>query len=124
MSEISVQNVTDRFRELTRLTPLEAEIYLPTILSAMRYFTRLLKRPPTEDELAPCEYAAACKANYDYAVLNCSRDKTFSTQTGSIFAKISSNETVISAENLWHQALASLPEGLVRDAGFVFEGVR
>lgn len=117
------ENIKSRFCEITHLTESEAENYSYMILSAKAYFNRLLKREPTEEEIPICEYAAACKAFFDYATLCAASEKTYSTQTGGIFAKTALSDTVKNAEKLWHNALASLPEDLARDGCFMFEGV-
>ena len=121
MATISIDAVKTGFAKLARLTPAEAEGYLPTVKSAAAYFGRLLIRDPEEDEAELCEYAAACKAFFDYTVLCAATAKTYSTQTGGIFAKVSEDKTVVNAERLLRNAYAALPGGLIRDDGFVFE---
>ena len=117
------ENITARFCELSHLAPDEAASYSALISSAEACFIRLLNRDPEGDEIPLCEYAAACKAFYDYAVLIAASEKTYSSKTGGLFAKTSDSGTVKFAENLWQQSLAALPAGLITDGGFVFEGV-
>ena len=124
MSALNFQNIMERFMELTGLTAEEAERYDATVSAAEKYFSRLLKRDPAGEETASCEYACACKAFYDYAALLAATQKTYSTQTGGIYARLSDDRTVINAENLWQNALAALPDDLIRDCSFVFEGVQ
>ena len=123
MERLNQKNIISRFCELAHLTESEAETYSATVVAAMSYFGRLLMRDPDDSEEALCEYACACKAFYDYTVLKAATSKTYSTQSGGIYARLSDDQTVINAENLWQNALASLPEGLVRDCSFIFEGV-
>lgn len=123
MERLNSENITARFCELAHLTVPEAETYLATISAAIFYFDRLFKRDPDETEKHICEYACACKAFYDYTVLKAATSKTYSTQSGGIYARLSDDQTVISAENLWQNALAALPHDLVRDSSFIFEGV-
>lgn len=122
MSAISTEAVTAEFEKLTKLTKSEAENYAQTVGAAIAYFKRLLRREPEGDEVGLCEYAAACKAFFDYTVLCAATSKRFSTQTGGIFTRISEDRTVINAERLLRNAYATLPEGLIRDDGFIFEG--
>lgn len=123
MERLNQENITARFCELAHLTGSEAETYSATVYAAMSYFDRLFKRDPEDAEKPLCEYACACKAFYDYTVLKAATSKTYSTQSGGIYARLSDDQTVINAENLWQNALASLPCDLVRDCSFIFEGV-
>lgn len=123
MERLNSENITARFSELAHLTASEAETYSATISSATAYFDRLFKRDPVDAEKPLCEYACACKAFYDYTVLKAATSKTYSTQSGGIYARLSDDQTVINAENLWQNALAALPHDLVRDCSFIFEGV-
>lgn len=121
MATTDYSNILTRFAELAKFTEEEAKTYEPTVKSAYSYFGRLLVREPEEGEVPLCEYACACKAFLDYTVLCAATAKTYSTQTGGIYARLSENDTVINAERLMKNAFASLPEGLIRDDGFVFE---
>lgn len=124
MSQISLENVTSRFCELTHLDSTEAANYSAAVSAAAAYFTKLLLREPSEEEVSGCEYAVACKAFYDYTVIRAATEKTYSTSTGGIFSRASDQKTSESAHELYKQALASLPDGLVSDGGFAFAGVR
>ena len=124
MKRLDIEKVTARFCELAHLTNVEAEAYAATVFAAAAYFNRLLKRDPEGAEKSLCEYACACKAFYDYTVLKAATSKTYSTQSGGIYARLSDDKTVANAENLWQNALAALPSDLVRDCSFIFEGVR
>lgn len=121
MEKIVYTEVLARFTELAKLTAEEAASYAPTVKSAQAYFCRLLSRDPTEEEKPLCEYACGCKAFFDYTVLRTASEKTFSSQTGGVFTRVSEDDNVKNAERLYKNALAALPEGLVRDDGFVFE---
>ena len=123
MQRLDIGNVTSRFCELAHLTAAEAETYAATVSAAAAYFDRLFKRDPEEAEKPLCEYACACKAFYDYTVLKAATSKTYSTQSGGIYARLTDDKTVINAENLWQNSLAALPHDLVRDCSFIFEGV-
>ena len=123
MERLNLENVTAHFRELAHLTETDAETYAATVFAAAAYFGRILKRDPEPCEMTLCEYACACKAFYDYTVLKAATSKTYSTQSGGIYARLSDDKTVINAENLWQNALAALPHDLVRDCSFIFEGV-
>ena len=123
MERLNQANITARFCELAHLTESEAETYAATVRAAMSYFDRLFKRDPEDAEKPLCEYACACKAFYDYTVLKAATSKTYSTQSGGIYARLSDDQTVINAENHWQNSLAALPEDLVRDCSFIFEGV-
>ena len=123
MQRLDIENVTSRFCKLAHLTAAEAETYAATVSAAAAYFDRLFKRDPEEAEKPLCEYACACKAFYDYTVLKAATSKTYSTQSGGIYARLTDDKTVINAENLWQNSLAALPHDLVRDCSFIFEGV-
>ncbi len=123
MFNIDISEVTSVFAGLTHLTGSEASNYAPVIKSAKAYFERLFLRDiadSAEKELA--EYACACKAFLEYTVLMAATPKTYSTQSGGIFAKVAENKSVVSAECLYRNACAALPRGLIRDDGFIFEG--
>ncbi len=122
MDRLNIENVSANFAALAHLTSEEAETYLPTVKSAVAYFGRLFLRDPTEDETPLAEYACGCKAFFDYTILCAATPRTFSSQSGSIFAKVSEDEAVNNAEKLMRSAMAALPEGLLRDDGFIFEG--
>ena len=125
MDRLDITSVTGHFRVLAQLTEEEAAVYLPTIKSEMAYFDRIFLRDPSGDaEKHLCEYAFACKAFFDYTILKAATSKTYSTQSGGIYARISDDVTVSNAEHLMRRAMAALPEGLISDDGFVFEGVK
>ncbi len=116
--------VLHRFSMLAHLEEQEAEYYLPLAISAQRYFDRLIKRAVADEtELELLTDAAAKKAFYDYTVLIAANQKTFSTRTGSVFARLNEDATVVNAQQLYYQAMALLPHGLIDDGGFIFEGV-
>lgn len=117
-------SILHSFAMLANLEEAEAEYYLPMAMSAQKYFERLLKRAiADEEELELLTDAAAKKAFYDYTVLIAASQKTFSTRTGSVFARLSDDTTVINAQQLYYQAMAILPRDLINDDGFIFEGV-
>lgn len=124
MPNITYENIKTDFCKLSHLDPVEAENYSSLIKSAQESFKKLLLREPTEDEIPSCEYTAACKAFYSYTVLRAASEKTYSSTTGGMFRRSYDTETVSAAENLFRQAVSSLPNGLASDCGFVFEGVR
>ena len=123
MSTLNIQNITARFCELTHLTEEEAGAYASLISSAEAWFSRLLTREPEGEEIALCEYSCACKAFFDYAVLRSASEKTYSTSTGGVFTRINTDVTVKNSERLWNISRSALPEGLLKDCSFVFEGV-
>lgn len=121
MEILDYSNILERFCELSKLTSEEVKTYEPTVKSALAYFLRLLNKQPDSDEKPLCEYACGCKAFLEYTVLRAASEKTYSAQTGGIFAKVSEDEKVKSAERLYKNSLAALTPGLVKDDGFVFE---
>ena len=124
MDRLDLNNVTERFLKLARLTEEEGKNYQNTVCSAKAYFERLLKRDPADgNERELCEYACACKAFFDYTVLKAATAKMYSTQSGGVYARLSEDETVVNAEALMNNSRAALPCGLIRDDGFVFESV-
>lgn len=123
MDTLDLSSVTQKFLGLSHLTEEEAQIYAPTVKSAKNYFERLLKRYPNESEKELCEYACACKAFFDYTILCAATAKTYSTQSGGVYARVAENEAVNNAEKLMRNAMSSLPCDLISDDGFVFEGV-
>ncbi|MBQ8624177.1 MAG: hypothetical protein IJ424_07410 [Oscillospiraceae bacterium] len=119
---LNINAVTENFKTLSALTDDELDRYMGMIRSAQGYFERLLMRDfISDDECHLCEHACAAKAYYDYTVFMAATSKTYSSQSGSVFAKVSDNRSVKNAETLMYNALAALPEGLVRDNGFMFE---
>ncbi len=121
---LNQNSIFDMFVNLCGLTDEEAAKHRGLTISAKAYFDRLLKSDiSTEEELYLITDAAAKKAFYDYTVLCASVPSTFSTRTGSVFARLSDNAAVVNAQTLWYSAMALLPRDLVRDDGFIFEGV-
>ncbi len=121
---LNQNSVFEEFIRLTTLTTEEATKYVGLSVSAMAYMQRLLLREIADEaELELITDATAKKAFYDYTVLCAATPQTFSTRTGSVFARLSEDATVTHAQNLWYNAMAVLPRGLVRDDGFIFEGV-
>ncbi len=121
MERLDILKITEEFKKLSQLSEDELPRYNSVIASAKAYFERLLRREPLEEEAELCTYACACKAFFVYTVLRASEFKTFSSSTGGLYTRISEDTTVKFAERLYKNALAALPEGLVRDCGFVFE---
>lgn len=118
-------SVLEVFKTLANLTDEETERYTGLINSAAAYIERLLLRETASDEESELlTYACATKAFFDYTVLVAATPKTYSTQSGSIFAKVSEDATVTNAQTLMYNALAALPVDLWRNNGFIFEGVR
>lgn len=123
MKNMRFENIMQHFRNLSHLTDEDSEIYIPTVRSAEAYIVRLmLREPEDETEQSLCEYACAAKAFYDYTILCSATSKVYSTQTGGIYAKISEDVTVKNAEKLMTGAFAAVPEGILRDDGFIFMG--
>ncbi len=120
--KLNLNSITEIFKSLANLTDEEISRYIGMIQSAKGYFERLVMRKfANDEELGLCEYACAAKAYYDYTVFMAATSKTYSSQSGSVFAKVSDNESVKSAEILMYNAIAAIPTGLVRDNGFMFE---
>lgn len=120
--KLNLNSITDAFKTLSALTDEEVCRYMGLLQSAKGYFERLILRDfKNDDERVLCEFACATKAYYDYCVFMAATSKTYSTQTGSVFARVGDNESVKNAETLMYNALAALPVGLVRDNGFMFE---
>lgn len=118
-------SVLETFKTLANLTDEEAERFAGLINSAVAYIERLLLRETAnDDESELLIYACAAKAFFDYTVLVAATPKTYSAQSGSIFAKVSEDATVTNAQTLMYNALAALPVDLWRNNGFIFEGVR
>ncbi len=119
---LNLNSITETFKALADLTDQEVGRYIGMLQSAKGYFERLILREfKSDEELSLCEYACATKAYYDYTVFMAATSKTYSSQSGSVFAKVNDNESVKSAEILMYNALAAVPKGLVRDNGFMFE---
>ena len=122
--KLNLNAVTENFKTLSCLLPEELDRYMGLINSAKGYFERLLMRDfASDEEHNLCEYACAAKAYYDYTVFTAATSKTLSTQSGTVFTKVSDDASVKNAELLMHHAIASLPAGLLRDNGFIFERV-
>lgn len=124
MANLNLENITKRFCELTHLTPAEAENYGALISSSKSSFEKLLKSEPAEEAVPLCEYACGCAAFYDYTVLSAAEEKNYSSSSGGMSARKTSDFSVKSAEALYRLSLAALPDGLINDRGFSFEGVR
>lgn len=124
MDRLDITAVSRLFGILAQLTEEETSVYLPTVKSGMAYFDRLFLRDYADEaEKQLSEYACACKVFFDYTVLKAAIPKTYSTQSGGIFAKVSDDAAVKNAAALMRRAMAALPKGLISDDGFVFEGV-
>ncbi len=120
--KLNLNSITDAFKTLSALTDEETDRYMGILQSAKGYFERLILRDfENDEERTLCEFACAAKAYYDYIVFMAATSKTYSTQTGSVFARVGDNESVKNAETLMYNSLAALPLGLVRDNGFMFE---
>ena len=122
MSVLNEENIKSRFCELTHLDPTEAEGYSSLITAARDFSEKRFLREPVGEEIAACEYAAACKAFYDYTALRIASENSYATVSGGASLRTYQSGSVTAAENLWKQALAALPDGLCSDVGFVFEG--
>ncbi len=124
MERLDIAAVTGYFGTLAQLTEEETAAYQPMVKSGIAYFDRLFKRDYSDDaEKQLSEYACACKVFFDFTVLKSASQKTYSTPTGGIYSRISDDVAVKSAEQLMRRAMAALPEGLISDDGFIFEGV-
>ncbi len=122
--QLNVNAVTENFKTLSNLLPEELERYMGLINSAKGYFERLLLRSfASDEERNLCEYACAAKAYYDYTVFSAATAKTLSTQSGTVFTKVSDDLSVKNAELLMHNSFAAVPADLLRDNGFIFERV-
>lgn len=120
--KLSLNTIADTFKTLADLTDDELNRYAGMVHSAKGYFERLILRDfETDEEYKLCQYACAAKAYYDYTVFMAASSKTYSSQSGSVFAKVSDNESVKNAQILMYNAIAAIPEGLIRDNGFIFE---
>lgn len=120
---MNLDNIKAKFAALAKLTSGEMSGYADLISQAKAHFERCLCREPLGDsEIALCEYACACRAFFDYAVLLAATENTYSAKTGGVLAK-NYSDTVIHAERLMKSAAAALPEGLFSGADFVFEAV-
>lgn len=120
---LNLINIKTKFAALAKLTAAEVEGYSDLVASAKGCFEKLLTRAPqTDSEAALCEYACACRAFYDYALLLAATESTYSTKTGGVLAK-NYSDTVINAERFMKSAAAALPEGLFAPGDFVFESV-
>lgn len=120
---LNLNNIKTKFAALAKLTAGEADGYSDLVASAQGCFEKLLTRAPQNDgETALCEYACACRAFYDYALLLAATGSTYSTKTGGVLAK-NYTETVVNAERFMKSAAAALPEGIFAPGDFVFESV-
>lgn len=120
---LNIDSIEERFSEFSGLTLDEAARYTSLISSAKALFEKLLKRPPAEgEEKDLCEYACACRAFFDYTLLLAATENTYSTKTGSVYAKNPSG-TVVNAERLMKSASAALPRDLFEAGDFIFESV-
>lgn len=121
---LNKNSVLEAFRNMADLTDEEALQFIGLVNSAKAYMERLLIRETADDgELELLTHACAAKTFFDYTVLLAATPKTYSTKSGSIFAKVSEDATVINAQTLMNNALAALPQDLWRNNGFIFEGV-
>lgn len=120
---LNLNNIITKFAVLAKLTASEAAGYSDLVSSAKAYFEKLMTRVPASDsEAALCEYACACRAYYDYALLLAATESTYSTKTGGVLAK-NYTDTVINAERFMKSAAAALPDGIFAPGDFVFEAV-
>lgn len=121
---LNKNSVLEAFRLLADLTGEEAMKFLGLVNSAKAYIERLtLREPKNDEELELLTYACAAKTFFDYTVLCAATPKTYSTQSGSIFAKISEDATVSNAQTLMYNAFDTVPRDLLRNNGFIFEGM-
>lgn len=119
---LNQNSILDSFKLLSGLTDEETPRYLGVVLSAKAYVERLLLRDiQTEDEALLLTNACAAKVFFDYTVLCAATSRTLSTQSGSVFTKVSDDENVLQAQTFMYNAFAAVPGDLMCDNGFVFE---
>lgn len=122
MFTLNQNSILDQFKLLSGLTDEETPRYLGLVLSAKSYVERLLLREAkTEEESLLLTNACAAKVFFDYTVLCAATSRTLSTQSGSVFTKVSDDENVSQAQTLMYNAFAAVPRDFMCDNGFVFE---